>query len=363
MSSAASLSFFDPFGFQRAAADIQRVTADMFLRATVETSSAMMNGLKAAAEIVTGQKEEHRWDISLKPDALLRSDYGPLLLFAPQGQPHDRTAYIVPPISFSEPEVVNPAVQGFAENNFNVAVNHWAHPKEFAKDAADFTLDKQVDQIIDGLIAIYHETGKPAETLMGISQSTVPVALAAALMEKHGHPAAPKTMLLFAGPYNVWKNPTSDNKLAARAADDCFDAMFPRMPKPLLRDMTQKVFKDPAVAEGRYAYKGKYDLWHGAVDPAEMKDTATFIAEGKRDPICYVGQTSSFFDRSALAAEKRGYILRDTDHYGVFDFGGKDAGAFRKGVLDFIEGASKPQPKPRMAPKTRATAPASTLIH
>jgi poly(3-hydroxybutyrate) depolymerase len=257
----------------------------------------------------------------------------------------------------------------------DVYITDWANARDVPLSSGGFGVDDYLAYIIR-----FVETIGPGTHLLAVCQPCVQVLAAVAVMAEDGHPAAPRSMTLMAGPIDPRESPTDVNELAAKKSLGWFENMvitrvpdryagrgrdvypgflqllaFVSMNLERHQEQHQKLFTHLAANETAEAEKIKvfYDeyfavldldaefyletierVFHRAdlangtftfrgqlVDPGRIRRTALLTVEGGRDDICGLGQTSAAHDlcNSLRPHMKRHHLQANAGHYGVFN--------------------------------------------
>jgi poly(3-hydroxybutyrate) depolymerase len=91
----------------------------------------------------------------------------------------------------------------------DIYVTEWRDARFVSRAEGSFDLDDYIDYILEFLRFFGGDVH-----VMAVCQPTVPVFAAVALMEEKGDPAAPRSMILMAGPIDARENPTAVNRFA-----------------------------------------------------------------------------------------------------------------------------------------------------
>jgi poly(3-hydroxybutyrate) depolymerase len=259
--------------------------------------------------------------------------------------------------------------------HYDIYVTEWADARFVPRGAGDFDLDTYVDYILEFLRFFGGNVH-----VMAVCQPTVPVFAAVSLMEAQGDPAAPRSMILMAGPIDARENPTAVNKFAEGHSLDWFRRnVITQVPWPYPgvmrlvypgflqlsgfmgmnlerhvsahRDLFHNLIKGDGDSAGRHREfydeflavmdltaeyylqtietvflehklpKGLMFHRNFLVDPGKIKKVALMTVEGERDDISGVGQTSAAQRLCTNLADalREHHRQPDVGHYGVFN--------------------------------------------
>jgi len=115
---------------------------------------------------------------------------------------------VVAPLSGHYATLLRGTVEKMMQHG-NVYVTDWKDARMVSGADGGFDLDDYIDYIID----IIHHLG-PNTHIMAVCQPSVPVLVAAAIMEARKDKILPASMTLMGGPVDTRKNPTAVNKMA-----------------------------------------------------------------------------------------------------------------------------------------------------
>ena len=292
----------------------------------------------------------------------------------PKGRKPDRKLLMVAPMSGHYATLLRGTVESmlpYAE----VYITDWVDARTVPLSAGQFDLEDYVDHVIDML----HQHG-PDTHVMAVCQPSVPLHVAAAVMESRGDPMAPSTMVLMGGPIDTRVNPTGVNKLAEERGIDWFrDNVVMTVPWPNLGFMRQVypgflqlggfmgmnldrhisahkdfffhlVKNDGDNAEKHREFYDEYlavmdltaefylqtvdavfvkhrlpkgEMMHRGerVDPSRIRNIALMTVEGENDDISGLGQTKAAHTLcSNIPDDMRvHYVQPAVGHYGVFN--------------------------------------------
>jgi hypothetical protein len=240
--------------------------------------------------------------------------------------------------------------------------------------AGRFGLDEYIEHVMQ-----FIEFMGEGSHVLAVCQPTVAALAAVALMSEDGHPAAPASLTLMAGPIDCRISPTSVNVLATSKPIEWFEKnlistvpwqhggagrrVYPGFIQlsafiSMNRERHENAFKDYyrqlvdgdfdradvtrvfyeeylAVADlaadfyletvakvfQEFALPQGQLMFRGRrIDPAAIRKTALITVEGERDDICAIGQTLAAQDlTSGLRPYMRThYVQANVGHYGVF---------------------------------------------
>lgn len=259
--------------------------------------------------------------------------------------------------------------------HYDVYVTEWQDARYVPRAEGPFDLDVYIDYIIEFLRVFRGNVH-----VMAVCQPTVPVFAAVALMEAMGDRAAPRSMILMAGPIDARQNPTAVNRFAEGRTVDWFQRnVITQVPWPYPgvmrmvypgflqlsgfmgmnfdrhvtahRDLFHNLIKGDgdsadkhrefydeflAVMDLTAEYylqtietvflehrlpKGQMIHRNRLVDPAKIQKVALMTVEGEMDDISGIGQTFAAQNLCTnLADSSRAHHLQPgVGHYGVFN--------------------------------------------
>jgi poly(3-hydroxybutyrate) depolymerase len=259
--------------------------------------------------------------------------------------------------------------------HLDVYITDWKDARLVPLSEGEFRLETYIEYVIDYIRGL-----APNVHLMAVCQPSVPVMIAAAVMNEANDKAAPASMTLIGGPIDTRINPTKVNELAAKRPIEWFESNvittvpvnypgFMRKVYPgflqlsgfmqLNLDRHIKAHKDlfkhliegdgESAAAHRKFYdeylavadlpaefyldciqqvfqdhllpRGKFKYKGRLVKPETITRTALLTLEGELDDISGVGQTKAAQDLcSNLPASKRKhYMQMGVGHYGIFN--------------------------------------------
>ena len=259
--------------------------------------------------------------------------------------------------------------------HYDVYVTEWQDARYVPRAEGPFDLDVYIDYIIEFLRVFRGNVH-----VMAVCQPTVPVFAAVALMEAMGDRAAPRSMILMAGPIDARQNPTAVNRFAEGRTVDWFQRnVITQVPWPYPgvmrmvypgflqlsgfmgmnfdrhvtahRDLFHNLIKGDgdsadkhrefydeflAVMDLTAEYylqtietvflehrlpKGQMIHRNRLVDPTKIQKVALMTVEGEMDDISGIGQTFAAQNLCTnLADSSRAHHLQPgVGHYGVFN--------------------------------------------
>lgn len=259
--------------------------------------------------------------------------------------------------------------------HYDVYVTEWQDARYVPRAEGPFDLDVYIDYIIEFLRVFRGNVH-----VMAVCQPTVPVFAAVALMEAMGDRAAPRSIILMAGPIDARQNPTAVNRFAEGRTVDWFQRnVITQVPWPYPgvmrmvypgflqlsgfmgmnfdrhvtahRDLFHNLIKGDgdsadkhrefydeflAVMDLTAEYylqtietvflehrlpKGQMIHRNRLVDPAKIQKVALMTVEGEMDDISGIGQTFAAQNLCTnLADSSRAHHLQPgVGHYGVFN--------------------------------------------
>jgi poly(3-hydroxybutyrate) depolymerase len=256
----------------------------------------------------------------------------------------------------------------------DVYLTDWHNARDVPLDAGRFGLDEYTEHVMRFLQVI-----GPGGHLIAVCQPCGPALAATALMAEDHDPAAPKSLVLMAGPIDARVNPTAVNELAMSKPIEWFaDNVIATVPGryagggrtvypgflqvtaflgmnltrhlrshfQLYRDLVAgdevsatitKSFYDEYFAvldmasefyletvsrvfQEHALARGQFTVQGRVVEPNAIRRTALLTVEGERDDICSVGQTLAAHDlcRNIPPFRRRHHLQPGVGHYGVF---------------------------------------------
>lgn len=256
----------------------------------------------------------------------------------------------------------------------DVFITDWRNARDIPLAAGRFGFDEYVEHVMEFLARL-----GPDCHVVAVCQPAVAVLAAVSLMSEMGHPAAPASMTLMAGPIDARRNPTKVNLLAQQHDIGWFERnmietvpcrykgagrrVYPgfiqltsfmsmnldrhfranlRQFRALMMDdveasLVHRKFYDEYLAvmdltaefyletvrrifQDHELPKGELS-WRGIpVRPAAIRGTFLLTVEAERDDICAQGQTSAALDLCSGLPDgmKHHHLQEGVGHYGVF---------------------------------------------
>lgn len=308
----------------------------------------------------------------------------------PGGRRSDPKLLIVAPMSGHYATLLRGTVETMMQHA-DVYITDWIDARMVPAAEGCFDFDDYVDYVIDML----HTLG-PDTHVLAVCQPSVPVLVAAAVMEQRGDPLAPASMTLMGGPIDTRRSPTAVNVLAEEKGLEWFrDNAVMEVPWPapgfgrkvypgflqlsgfmsmnLDRHMIAHkdffmhlVKEDGDSAEKHRDFYDEYlavmdltaefylqtvdsvfishslpkgEMRHRGelVDTGAIRNVALFTVEGENDDISGLGQTQAAHDLCAnLPDSKRAHYMQPrVGHYGVFN-GSRFRAEIAPRIVDFI---------------------------
>ena len=312
----------------------------------------------------------------------------------PLRKPHPRVL-IVAPMSGHYATLLRGTVEGFLPGH-DVYITDWADARTVPTTAGRFDLEDYVDYLIEMMRALGGNVH-----LVAVCQPSVPVLIAASIMEAHGEPNYPQSMTLMGGPIDTRRNPTAVNNLAAERGIDWFrNNVITKVPFPqpgFMRDVYpgflqlngfismnldrhmdahKNLFANLVKGDGDLVDKHRefYDEYLAVmdlpaeyylqtvdqvfvkhalpmgtmthrgekVDPSKIRRTALMTVEGENDDISGIGQTEATHDLcTSIPRERRvHYMQKGVGHYGVFN-GSRFRSEILPRISDFMVSAEQ----------------------
>lgn len=277
----------------------------------------------------------------------------------------------------------------------DVYITDWTDARLVPTFEGEFTLEDYISHTIH-----YLKMLGPDVHVMAVCQPSVPVLIAAAVMNEAQDAASPRSMILIGGPIDTRENPTKVNILAQEHSRDWFESrMITRVPfnypgfmrrvYPGFMQLTSFIslnldrhikahadlFNHLVVGDGDSAAahrkfydeylsvadlpaefyldsivevfqkhslpKGEFEYQGRAVNPGAITETALLTLEGELDDISGVGQTQAAQKLcvNLAAAKKKHHLQPGVGHYGIFN-GRKFKEHVVPIIVDFIKKSS-----------------------
>jgi poly(3-hydroxybutyrate) depolymerase len=286
---------------------------------------------------------------------------------------------IVAPMSGHYATLLRGTVEGFLPGH-DVYITDWADARMVPLSAGRFDLEDYVDYVIEMLQVL----GGPIH-VVAVCQPSVPVLVAASVMEARKDPHYPVSMTLMGGPIDTRSNPTAVNRLAEQRGIDWFrQHVITKVPfshPGFMRDVypgflqlngfahlvqgdgdlvekhvefydeylavmdltaefylqtVDQVFVKHALPKGEMKHRGQL------VDPSKIERVALMTVEGENDDISGLGQTEATHRLcSNIPIDRRvHYVQRGVGHYGVFN-GSRFRSEILPRISDFMVSAER----------------------
>ncbi len=281
---------------------------------------------------------------------------------------------IVAPMSGHYATLLRGTVEGFLPGH-DVYITDWADARMVPLSAGRFDLEDYVDYVIEMLQTL----GGPIH-VVAVCQPSVPVLVAASVMEARKDPHYPVSMTLMGGPIDTRSNPTAVNRLAEQRGIDWFRShVITKVPfahPGFMRDVypgflqlngfismnldrhvdahknlfAHLVQGDGDLVDKHVEFYDEYlavmdltaefylqtvdqvfvkhalprgDMKHRGqpVDPSRIERIALMTVEGENDDISGLGQTEATHRLcSSIPLDRRvHYVQKGVGHYGVFN--------------------------------------------
>ncbi len=307
----------------------------------------------------------------------------------PLRAPHPRVL-IVAPMSGHYATLLRGTVEAFLPAH-DVYITDWADARMVPTTAGRFDLEDYVDYLIEMMRALGGNVH-----IVAVCQPSVPVLIAASVMEATNDPNYPQSMTLMGGPIDTRRNPTAVNKLAEERGIDWFrNNVITKVPFPqpgFMRDVYpgflqlngfitmnldrhmdahKNLFANLVKGDGDLVDKHrefydeylavmdlpaeyylqtvdlvfvKHALPNGTmthrgkpVDPSKIRRVALMTVEGENDDISGIGQTEATHDLcSSIPRDRRvHYMQKGVGHYGVFN-GSRFRSEIMPRIADFM---------------------------
>jgi poly(3-hydroxybutyrate) depolymerase len=257
----------------------------------------------------------------------------------------------------------------------DIYVTEWQDARFVPRGEGTFDLDDYIDYIVEFMRFFGGDMH-----VMAVCQPAVPVFSAVALMEAEGDPAAPRSMILMAGPIDARQNPTAVNRFAeARSLEWFRRNVITQVPWPypgVMRNVYpgflqlsgfmgmnfdrhvtahRDLFHNLIRGDGDSADKHRefYDEFlavmdlsaeyylqtietvflehklprgvmvhrNTLVDPSKIQNVALMTVEGERDDISGIGQTfaAQTLCNNLPTTKRQHHLQPGVGHYGVFN--------------------------------------------
>jgi polyhydroxyalkanoate depolymerase len=339
--------------------------------AAVETLAALeLTHRRPAFGIHSTEVDGRR--VAVREEQVASTPFASLLRFTKDADVDQPRVLVVPGLAGHFGTLVRGTVRTLLPDH-EVYLADWHNARDVAPEDGRFGFDEFVEHLIEFMAAI-----GPGGHLMAVCQPCVSAVAASAIMAEDGHPAAPASLILMAGPVDARVNPGPVNELAGRRSlDTLARTVITTVPRPHtgagrrvypgflqvtgfmglapsrhlsafaghFRDVAKgdhaaatrtRTFYDEYFAvmdiaaefylETARAVFKDHDLargelyWRGRnVDPGAIR-SALLTIEAGRDEMCPPGQTHAAHDLcTGIPAErKRHHLQPDVGHYGVF---------------------------------------------
>lgn len=279
---------------------------------------------------------------------------------------------------------------------YDVYITDWINARDVPLSDGSFDLNDYVHY----MISLMHYLGKDLH-IMAVCQSTVPVIVAIAAMEKAGDPDVPKTATLLGGPIDTSESPTAVNNLAVNRGESWFmqnvisivpdsypgymRLVYPgfmqlsgfmsmnmeRHVESMMKavesfskddnvaamkstkfyaeyfstmDLTAEFYMQTinSVFQEKLLMQGRYKFRGKNIDLRDIRNTGLLAIEGEKDDITGIGQTQAVLDHCQhIPANKKSYLLaKDVGHYGLFN-GSKFRNIILPAIREFTDRADK----------------------
>ncbi|SCB61454.1 poly(3-hydroxybutyrate) depolymerase [Rhizobium aethiopicum] len=335
--------------------------------------------------------------VSVREEIVWSRSFCNLLHFSrnvPPSRASDPRVLIVAPMSGHYATLLRGTVEALLPSA-DVYITDWIDARMVPMAEGTFDFDDYVDYIIEMLHFLGHDTH-----VIAVCQPSVPVLVAAAVMEEAKDPLSPSSMTLMGGPIDTRINPTAVNKLAQERSLQWFsDNVIMNVPWPqpgfmrpvypgflqlsgfmsmnldrhlvahkeffmhlvkndgepekhrdfydeylAVMDLTaefylqtvEEVFIKHSLPKGELMHRGK------RVDPAAIHKVALLTVEGENDDISGVGQTKAAQTICVNIPEdmRMHYLQPDVGHYGVFN-GSRFRREIAPRIIDFVRQHSR----------------------
>lgn len=325
-------------------------------------------------------------NVAIHEEVVLEKPFCRLLHFKKESKIKQPAMLIVAPMSGHHATLLRGTVEALLPF-LDVYITDWVDARNVAHYHGAFHLEDYIDYTIE-----FTRHLGPDVHLLAVCQPSVPVMIAAAVMNEKKDPRAPRSMTLIGGPIDTRINPTKVNKLAETKPLDWFRAnVITRVPfnypgfmrrvypgflqlsgfMQLNLDRHINAHKDlfkhlvsgdgESAAQHRKFYdeylsvadlpaefyldcieqvfqkhslpKGTFKYKGKLVKPEAITTTGLLTLEGELDDISGVGQTEAAqtICKNLPASKRKHYMQKGVGHYGIFN-GRK----FRENVVPII---------------------------
>ncbi|MGE0754279.1 MAG: polyhydroxyalkanoate depolymerase [Alphaproteobacteria bacterium] len=333
--------------------------------------------------------------VAVMQETILHKPFCDLLHFKKEGSHAQPRLLITAPMSGHHATLLRGTVEALLPYN-DIYITDWRDAREVPLSDGSFSLESYVSYLIEFLQYL----DEPVH-MMAVCQPSVPVMVAATVMNQHNDPHTPRSMTLIGGPIDTRRNPTKVNESATQRPLSWFEHhVITRVPfnypgfmrrvypgfLQLTGFMTMNLdrhinahvdlFKHLVVGDGDSAAahrkfydeylsvcdlpaefyldcieqvfqkhllpKGEFKYKGEIVDPGKITRTALLTLEGELDDISGVGQTEAAQQLcSGLHAKmKKHHLQKGVGHYGIFN-GRKFREHIVPIITDFIETHNK----------------------
>ena len=324
--------------------------------------------------------------VAIKEEVVSTKPFCRLLHFKKEGNIKQPRMLIVAPMSGHHATLLRGTVEALLPQ-LDVYITDWIDARNVAMYHGDFSLEDYITYTID----FTKELG-PDVHLLAVCQPSVPVMIAAAVMNERKDPCTPKSMTLIGGPIDTRINPTKVNEMAATKPLSWFESnVITRVPfnypgfmrrvypgfiqlsgfmqlnldrhinahKDLFKHLvagdgdsaaSHRKFYDEYLAvsdlpatfyldcidsvfQRHLLPKGEFVYKGKKVKPEAITQTGLLTLEGELDDISGVGQTKAAqtLCTNLPAGKRKHYMQMGVGHYGIFN--GKK---FREFVVPII---------------------------
>lgn len=333
--------------------------------------------------------------VTIYEETVVEKPFCNLLHFKKYGNPKQPKMLIVAPMSGHHATLLRGTVEALLPY-LDVYITDWVDARNVPLFHGEFNLENYIDYTIE-----FTQLLGPNVHLLAVCQPSVPVMIAAAVMNEKKDPKAPSSMTLIGGPIDTRINPTQVNALAEKRPIEWFKTnVITRVPfnypgfmrrvypgflqlsgfmqmnldrhinahKDLFKHLVEgdgesaaahRKFYDEylAVADLPAAFyldcieevfqkhslpKGEFKYKGKLVKPEAITKTGLLTLEGELDDISGVGQTEAAqtICKGLPKTKRRHYVQKGVGHYGIFN-GRK----FRENVVPIIIEFVKQQEK------------------
>jgi len=237
-------------------------------------------------------------DVKVERENLRQSPFYTLSRFRRDTTRHDPKLLIVAPMSGHYASLLRSTVAALLPDH-DVHIIDWENIRDVSASAGKFDFERYMDCVIECLETMGSDTH-----VMGISQSTVPLLAATAVLAGQNSPHQPRSMTLIGGPIDTRKTQTKLHDFVRKTPLSWF--------KKKVIDTVPSRYK----GAGRKVYPGHIQLasmLHGGQD--QHRDNMEVLLNGKLDQCCDKAELDEFYkDYFAMTDLEAGFFLDTLRH-------------------------------------------------